>query len=449
MIGCADVHPICSGDAPRSRNTALRSGAAARLAVACALGFLVVVMAVTPGVAAGQSASTRSCNKSAFTGRVGPARPALCTREARGTSGARGPRGHPGARGATGFAGLPGPAGLQGLVGAPGSAGLIGESGAAGVPGSTGPVGPAGMTGPTGAVGPIGLTGARGETGFAGAVGLAGAMGETGPVGPAGMTGATGSAGPIGLTGAAGVPGSAGPVGPAGMTGPTGATGPMGLTGAIGETGPVGLSGPAGATGSTGAVGLAGATGATGSTGPIGLTGAGGPTGSSGPIGPPGATGPAGPTGPEGPPGLPAYAEFYAVIPGDNASTVAAGIPVQFPRNGPTSGSITRQGGSSPTEFVLPNVGTYRVAFSVSIAEAGQLVIAVDSGSGMVELAYTVYGRATGTSQIAGEALVTTTAANSALELRNPTGNTPALTITPDAGGTHPAVASIVIQQLG
>jgi hypothetical protein len=133
----------------------------------------------------------------------------------------------------------------------------------------------------------------------------------------------------------------------------------------------------------------------------------------------------------------------------DNAATVAAGIPVQFPRNGPTTGVITRRGGSSSTEFVLPNTGTYRVAFSVSVSEPGQLVLGLDSGSGMVELPYTVYGRATGTSQIAGEALVTTTVASSALELRNPTGNTPALTITPLAGGTHAAVASIVIQQLG
>jgi hypothetical protein len=136
-------------------------------------------------------------------------------------------------------------------------------------------------------------------------------------------------------------------------------------------------------------------------------------------------------------------------MPPDNAATVGAGIPVQFPQNGPTTGVITRRGGSSSTEFVLPNVGTYRVAFSVSVSEPGQLVIGLDSGSGMVELPYTVYGRATGTSQLSGEALVTTTVANSALELRNPSGNTPALTITPLAGGTHPVVASIVIQQLG
>jgi hypothetical protein len=145
---------------------------------------------------------------------------------------------------------------------------------------------------------------------------------------------------------------------------------------------------------------------------------------------------------------LAAYAEFYALMPPDNAATVGAGTPVQFPQNGPTTGAITRRGGSSSTEFVLPVIGTYRVAFSVSVNEPGQLVIGLDSGKGMEELGYTVYGRATGTSQISGEALVTTTVAGSLLELRNPAGNTPALTITPLAGGTHAAVASIVIQQL-
>ena len=135
-------------------------------------------------------------------------------------------------------------------------------------------------------------------------------------------------------------------------------------------------------------------------------------------------------------------------MPLDNAATVGAGIPVQFPKNGPSTGVITRRGGSTSPEFVLPNIGTYRVAFSVSITEPGQLVIALDSGTGMVELGYTVYGRATGTSQISGEALVTTTVAESAIELRNPLGNSTALTITPLAGGTHAVVASIVIQQL-
>jgi len=132
-------------------------------------------------------------------------------------------------------------------------------------------------------------------------------------------------------------------------------------------------------------------------------------------------------------------------MPPDNAATVAAGAPVLFPRSGPAAGGIV---GRKAAEFVLPSIGTYSVDFSVSVTEPGQLAIALDSGDGMVELPYTVYGRATGTSQIAGDALVTTTAANSALELRNPAGNTPALTITPLAGGAQPAVASIVIKEL-
>lgn len=305
---------------------------------------------------------------------------------------------------------------MQGLLGAPGSPGSIGESG---------------LPGATGSAGLIGLTGTTGSTGSAGAAGLNGTTGSAGPIGLTGVTGATGSAGAIGITGTSGATGSAGAAG---------------LTGTTGSTGLVGLTGAAGATGSAGEVGLAGAGGTTGSTG---LTGVIGETGSTGPMGLNGTTGSAGPTGPEGAPALSAYAEFYALMPPDNAATVGAGVPVEFPLDGPTTGIITRREGSSSTEFVLPDIGTYRVAFSVSVTEPGQLVLALDSGTGMVELPYTLYGRATGTSQISGEALVTTTVAHSALELRSPRVNTPALTITPDAGGTHPVVASIVIQQLG
>ena len=147
-----------------------------------------------------------------------------------------------------------------------------------------------------------------------------------------------------------------------------------------------------------------------------------------------------------GPEGSSAYAEFYALMPPDNAATVAAGTPVDSPATVPRWALITRL---TPAEFVLPSIGTYSVSFSVSVTEPGQLVIALDSGGVTAELPYTAYGRATGTSQISGDALVSTTVANSTIELRNPKGNTPALTITPLAGGTQPAAASIVIQQVG
>lgn len=64
-------------------------------------------------------------------------------------------------------------------------------------------------------------------------------------------------------------------------------------------------------------------------------------------------------------------------------------------------------------------------------------------------LPYTVYGRATGTSQIAGEALVTTTVLNSDISLINPSGESTALTITPLAGGVAAVAASLIIERLG
>jgi len=225
---------------------------------------------------------------------------------------------------------------------------------------------------------------------------------------------------------------TAGPVGP---TGPTGATGATGLTGPIGPAGAIGPAGPAGPTGATGA------TGATGPVGPAGAIGPAGPAGAKGDTGAPGigGMGPAGATGPAGPAGSNlGFADFYALMPPDNAATVAVGTDVQFPQNGPTSGTITR---ASPSSFTLPAIGTYEVNFQVSVTEAGQLILTLDG----VNLAYTVVGRATGTSQIVGTALVTTTVINQILTVRNPPGNSTALTITPLGGGTWPVSAQLVI----
>jgi len=68
----------------------------------------------------------------------------------------------------------------------------------------------------------------------------------------------------------------------------------------------------------------------------------------------------------------------------------------------------------------------------VSVDEAGQLILTLNGA----DLSYTVVGRATGTSKIVGMALVQTTVINSILTVRNPAGESTALTITPSAGGT-------------
>ncbi|WP_312563237.1 hypothetical protein, partial [Anaerospora sp.] len=190
-------------------------------------------------------------------------------------------------------------------------------------------------------------------------------------------------------------------------------------------------TGPAGATGATGAAGDAGATGATGPAGATGATGAAGDAGATGATGVTGATG-----------GVLGFADFFALMPPDNAATVAPGTDVSFPQDGPTSGTTIARTG--PSTFNLAAIGTYQVLFQVSVTEAGQLILTLNGA----DLAYTVVGRATGTSQIVGLALVTTTVINSILTVRNPAGNSTALTITPLAGGTRPVSAHLVITQL-
>ncbi len=320
----------------------------------------------------------------------------------RGPRGKRGKTGNTGATGVAGNTGATGAAGLNGARGATGSIGVAGTTGATGSTGSTGPTGAAGAAGAIGATGftgPTGPTGGIGNTGLTGSTGTTGATGVTGDMGLAGFTGSTGSTGPTGAAGDMGLTVT-------GPTGPTGATGDMGLTGTTGPTGPIG---PTGATGDMGLTGTAGATGATGATGAAALA---------------------------------TFASFFALMPPDNAATVGAGVGVDFPQDGPTSGSAIVR--STASDFTLTDIGTYEVTWQVSVTEPGQLVLTING----VELPETVVGRATGTSQIVGSTLIVTSTINSILSVHNPTGNTPALTITPVAGGTHPVSATLIIKRL-
>ncbi|MBQ8395084.1 MAG: collagen-like protein [Clostridia bacterium] len=281
---------------------------------------------------------------------------------------------------------------------------------------------PEGRQGPPGVRGPIGPVGPAGPQGI---------QGETGPVGPAGPQGIQGETGPVGPVG---------PAGPQGIQGETGPVGPAGPQGIQGETGPVGPAGPQGIQGETGPVGPAGPQGIQGETGPVGPAGPQGIQGETGPVGPAGPQGIQGETGPAG--GVLSFADFYALMPPDNAATVAPGTDVSFPQDGPNSGAdITRLGADS---FELGPIGTYQILFQVSVTEAGQLILTLNGE----DLPYTVAGRATGTSQIVGMALVETTTENSVLTVRNPEGTAAALTITPLAGGVRPVSAHLVIMQI-
>jgi hypothetical protein len=248
------------------------------------------------------------------------------------------------------------------------------------------------------------------------------------------VTGITGATGFTGATGATGFfTGATGETGNTGFTGATGYTGETGHTGTTGYTGNTGFTGTTGETGHTGTTGYTGNTGFTGTTGYTGHTGATGYTG---------ATGNLGSTGPTGSNGFFSFADFYALMPPDNAATIATGADIQFPNDGPIFGTdISR---ISPATFNLASVSTYQVFFQASIDEPAQLCIAINS----IEIPYTIVGRATGTTQVAGTSLITTTTPNSVLSIRNPAGETAALTLTPTAGGIKPSSAHLIITKL-
>ena len=92
----------------------------------------------------------------------------------------------------------------------------------------------------------------------------------------------------------------------------------------------------------------------------------------------------------------------------------------------------------------MAQIGSYQVLFNVGVTETGQLIITLNGE----DINYTVVGRATGTSDIVGMSIITTTEANSILTVRNPAGNSTALTITPLAGGTRPVSSHLVITQI-
>lgn len=179
--------------------------------------------------------------------------------------------------------------------------------------------------------------------------------------------------------------------------------------------------------------------------------GAAGIPGVAGPAGAPGLAGAAGSEGIQGVPGIPGapgildFSDFYALMSPDNAAPIAAGSAVAFPRDGGTSGIIVRATSSS---FILPAIGTYLVQFQVSVTSAAQLMLRLNSAL----VATAVFGRQTGSDQIIGMALITTTISNSVLEVINPPGNTPALIITPEAGTgaalTTPVSAHLTIMRI-
>jgi hypothetical protein len=167
-----------------------------------------------------------------------------------------------------------------------------------------------------------------------------------------------------------------------------------------------------------------------GATGATGATGAQGIQGETGPIGPRGLPG-----------GVLSYADFYALMPPDNAATVAVGADVAFPENGVIAN--TNIGRTSDTEFLLNATGTYLVMWNATVTEAGQLVLTLND----TELAYTTVGTGAANGEIVGFTIVNTTG-GATLTVRNPAVNTNGITLTANAGGANPVSAHLTIVQL-
>lgn len=133
-------------------------------------------------------------------------------------------------------------------------------------------------------------------------------------------------------------------------------------------------------------------------------------------------------------------ANFNAIMPPDNAATIALGTPVLFPNDGSASpgSGITRLTAGT---FNLAAIGQYDIYWQVPIDEAGQLVLVVNG----LEDPASVAGRATGASPISNTYVLTTTVPNTVISVNNPAGNSSALTVTPLAGGFSSASAQLRI----
>lgn len=130
---------------------------------------------------------------------------------------------------------------------------------------------------------------------------------------------------------------------------------------------------------------------------------------------------------------------FFALMPGDNAATIAVDAAVLFPQDGPTSGPAPVR--LSTSTFNVPTAGLYQVSWQCDITEPAQLMLRVAG----TPLAYSVASRATGTTQVSNTVLVQFVA-NDVVEVINPSGNGAALTMTPSDGNlTHAVGATLTI----
>ena len=150
-------------------------------------------------------------------------------------------------------------------------------------------------------------------------------------------------------------------------------------------------------------------------------------------------------TGTRGPIGLTGiinYAEFYDLSTvGDVSIPIGSNVP--FSLNASTNNVIIRNTSNSTSEFVLPNIATYNVNYSVPTStNSGQLAIKLNTSI----LNYTVTGSAISEGR-QGTFLITTTSANQKISVSNVG---PSAYVIPNTagGGALPISRNLLILQI-
>ena len=137
------------------------------------------------------------------------------------------------------------------------------------------------------------------------------------------------------------------------------------------------------------------------------------------------------------------FMDAYALMPSNNASPIAIGSDVAFTTIGSTSGSDIVPATSS--SFTLGPIGVYDVFFQVGFTDVSgaQLVLTLNG----IDISGSVVG-AIGSTELVGRSILTTTAVNTILTVRNPSVSTRTLTVTASLGGAKPVSAHLIITRL-
>ena len=130
------------------------------------------------------------------------------------------------------------------------------------------------------------------------------------------------------------------------------------------------------------------------------------------------------------------YQDFYS-FPGENMSIPVNGA-ISFSQTAVANSTIQR---SSSADFVLPEVGTYEVAFQLSVNEAAQVGISLNGFA----VASSVVGRSSGGTQVVGLSFITTTISFTTLRIVN-FGNSP-ITLS-QFGGPNFVYPHLIIKKL-